>query len=132
MKFRVVGSVTAEVLVKRAMYLAWKACGGPLGLGFLQDRPEATEEDVWKNITGAGDYSMPMPTSDGPGDAHADYVFGRMMKLGMKYEGQEIDVGRGDKPTPDYQAWCVVYPTVLMLLQVAAEELGAKVEVVKG
>ena len=114
MKYKVTG-VKAKKVVKRAMYLAWRACGCPTGMGFLQDRPGATEEDVWLSVGTLG-------------EVNADYVFGRMMKLSLRYTDDEIVAGlRGDPPQPDYQGWCCIYPSVLALLEAAAAEVGGKV-----
>jgi len=132
MKATVKGS-TPEALTKRAVFLAWQACGGALGMGAFQDAPSSKEEDVWANIMGAGDY--PGDPSDLPGfrhagEAYADYVFGRMMKLCVKYNdaGVEID---GDDWRRDYQAFCGKYPDGRALLTAAAESLGCELVVEK-
>lgn len=99
-----------------ACYLAWKACGGPIGMGVFQDEPEATENDVWENILSAGDYLYKSPTPSTR--ISADYVFGRMMKLRMDIGDTYIDVP-DSTPRPDYQAWCHTYPTYASLIEAA-------------
>ena len=78
-----------EAAVKRAFWLAWQACGGPLGMGVFQDHPDATEDDVWQNVGCQADY--PGSTRESrPGEAYGDYVFGRMMKLSIDWNVAEI------------------------------------------
>lgn len=105
----------AKELAKRAFFLAWEACGGPLGLGILQDNPSATEDQVWDIIT--RDYDS------GDGRMSADYVFGRMMKLTLTVSDNTISF-YDSEPAPDYQAWCVKYPTIETLLTAANDELA--------
>ncbi len=100
-----------ESVLKEVLWLAWNAAGGPAGMGFLQDSPGATKEDVWKNATGLGDYAM--PTSH-DGRLNADYVFGRMLKLRLEYSDTHIEVPEHE-PRSDYQAWCREYPTYAAL-----------------
>ena len=78
MKVKIKNAKPEEVM-KEAFWLAWNACGGPLGMGFLQNKPDATKENIWDNVTVSGDYPMPINR----GEVYGDYVFGRMMKLGF-------------------------------------------------
>lgn len=56
MKFKIEG-VTGEEFASRLFYVAWQRCGGPLGMGMLQDRgPGMTEEQVVANVKCDGDY----------------------------------------------------------------------------
>ncbi|GAH75852.1 unnamed protein product, partial [marine sediment metagenome] len=109
---------------KRIMWLAWQACGGPLGMGFLQDRPTATEEEVWENVASCGDYphGKDIPGYRRPGEVHADYVFGRMMKLTLKFHDNAIEISDGWNR--DYQAFCGKYPNAKALLDATAESLS--------
>lgn len=116
----------AEDVVKEAMWLAWQACGGTLGMGFLQDNPGATKEDVWKNVASDGDYTVNFRNKKG--EVLADYVFGRMMKLSVKYTDDELEV-RDESPKPDYQAWCREYPTYEALIEKAAQNVDAVIVV---
>lgn len=125
MKLRITKPGQTENVAKRAFYLAWKACGGPLGLGHLHDNPVATADDVWKNIVGSEDYPSDGVLKRATRGFHTDYVFGRMMKLYIKIEGDSILIEDDPPPTVDYQAWCGVYPTYQSLIEAAAEELGA-------
>ena len=96
-----------EKVLQEALWLAWQAAGHPMGMGVLQDNPIATRDDVWKNATGRGDYAM---ATSREGDLHADYVFGRMLKLSLRYDDTRIVVPE-QKPTRDYQSWCGEYRT---------------------
>lgn len=120
-------------LVKRMYWLAWQACGGPLGMGALQDHPQATEEEVFVNVVQSEDYAIQFKDLEA-GEAYADYVFGRMMKLGVKFNRVVGTVTLFDRvPSIDYQAWCGKYRTERSLLESAATDLciefaGAKAE----
>lgn len=110
-----------EKVIKRALFKAWKACGQPLGMGVLQDKPDAAEEDVWNNVQTAGDYPGG-PVNNEPNFVNADYVFGRMMKLMLEYEEDVIRYPEGDL-SPGYQAWCEKYPSYRDLLEAAESEV---------
>lgn len=114
-----------EVVVKRAFWLAWQACGGPLGAGFLQDNPRATEDDVWDNVRSAGDYpgGKAIMSVGAPGEAYGDYVFGRMMKLFLKWDADGVEFS-GDGPRLDYQSWATVYPSYTQLVEAAVKSLA--------
>lgn len=108
-------------LARRAFFLAYIACGGPLGWGILQAREGVTEDQVWRNVVTNGDYAyQPRPNSDV--NAYGDYVFGRMMKLSIKVETDGVTFPDA-KPRSDYQAWCVEYPTYEALIEAARASL---------
>ncbi len=115
-----------EVVTKRAFWLAWNACGNCFGRGFLQDNPNATENDVWHNICTAGDY--PGRQNEKPGEAYGDYVFGRMMKLVIHYGQDWVEIS-DNTPRSDYQAWCRKYPTYQSLIDAAIDDLKKPVSV---
>lgn len=124
-KFKVSGS--AEALVKRIMFLAWQA-SQVSGIGWLQDRGWQPEEVVWQAMYNRQD--CPMDNIDGknkPGEVYADYVFGRMMKLGIKWDEATISTSTGDFRS-DYQSFCHQYRTFADLVEVAAAELKMEVE----
>lgn len=105
-------------LVKRIYWLAWLACFGTQGAGFLQDRPGATEDEVWNNILNYGDYAGNPNLK--PGKVYGDYVFGRMMKLGVEFNEAKKTVTVPDRETAiDYQGWSGQYPTYKALLEAA-------------
>ena len=108
-----------DKVVSKFFYLAWKA-SSVLGMGFLQDRPSATEKDVFNNVIGSGDYAMPI---HGAGNrTYADYVFGRMMKVGIKVvpNGESFDLEVSDDPARiDYQSWARTYKTAADVLKAA-------------
>ena len=122
MKVKIKNAKPEEVM-KEAFWLAWNACGGTLGMGFLQNKPDATKENIWDNVTVSGDYPMPINR----GEVYGDYVFGRMMKLGFSCEKDTLEF-RDDEPRCDYQAWCKVYPTYQKLVEEAAKNVGAEIE----
>lgn len=107
---------------KEAFWLAWNACGGPIGMGILQNRPNATRSDIWEHVTGqkAGDYVLPKGEKYSP---YADYLFGRMMKIGFTIHDDGIEI-RNNDPTPDYQGWCSKFPTTLDLLKAADKNIN--------
>lgn len=114
-----------QKIVKRAFYLAWQACGGPLGMGFLQNKPDASEDDVWNNVYRGGDYTGNNMHGNNPsGKMYGDYVFGRMMKVGFQWDKDSITVSDSE-PRRDYQAWCRKYPTYESLILAAVKELSA-------
>ena len=110
-----------ERVARRAFYLAWRACHSPTGMGVFQDRPVATEIDVWDNVRNRGDYGG-AGGGDKPGEVYGDYVFGRMMKLGLQWDADGVSF-RADRPTRDYQAWSAVYPTYVELITAAIADL---------
>ena len=112
-----------EKLVRRIFYLAWKE-SGVFGSGHLQDRGSTPTEDVvWRDgVINRSDY--PVVAQDPTDSVFADYVFGRMMKLHVTIEGEQIQVGRaGEVPRADYQSWCRTYPTYDALKEAAIKSL---------
>lgn len=113
-------------VAKEMFWLAFQACEHPLGMGWLQDRPGATKEDVWSNVSGGkSDYAISFGTPTKP---TGDYVFGRMMKLYVEVTNDGIIFPDGT-PRDDYQSWAVKYPTYLDLVAAAedAVEIRSKV-----
>jgi len=119
-------NATVDDVVKETFWLAWQACGGTLGMGFLQDKPNATKEQVWDNVLCTGDYPGNRSKKN---KLYVDYIFGRMMKLGFSCEKDILEF-RNDKPIVDYQAWCRVYSTYQKLVEEAAKNVGAEIEYV--
>ena len=109
-----------ESVAKEMFWLAWKACGGPLGMGYLQDNPQATKDDIWESVTGKTltDYSR--SRTDDSKKPYGDYVFGRMMKMGLTINSDHLDLRDGNL-NREYQAWCTVYPTYEDLVRKAYE-----------
>ena len=116
MEYQLENKADVIPLVKRVFWLAWQACAGTLGSGFLQDQPGATENQVWDNVMNQGDYHGP-PDSE-PCEPYGDYVFGRMMKLGVRFNEKKktVMVSEG-KPDIEYQAWSGRYPSYKSLLE---------------
>lgn len=109
-------------LAMEIFWLAWQACPGPCGMGIFQNKPSATKDSVWNNITNQGDYPC---NFNHPSEPYADYVFGRMMKLGLEIRVDGIEI-REFEPRSDYQSWCRTYPTVQKLVDTAFDNLAAK------
>jgi len=108
----------AEDVAKQFFWLAWKAARSPSGSGWLQNFPEATIENVWENVCTAGDYPGKRLQKDG--HLYADYVFGRMLKVGLILNTEQNSVEINDcQASPDYQDWSDVFPTVKALLEAA-------------
>ena len=123
MQERQVEPKKTEEVVKEMFWLAWKACGRPQGMGFLQDRPDATREDVYSNAANRGDYAG--VGSGKQGEVRGDYVFGRMMKLFVEFDAKAGVIRfRDENPTRDYQSWCREYPTYEALFDAAVESVG--------
>ena len=106
-----------EEVCKEAFWLAWNACGGTTGMGVLQDNPLATRDEIWQLVTGqtCRDYIIPRGETLKP---YADYVFGRMMKIGFTVLEDGIEYWK-DAVRGDYQAWAYEYPTTTALLEAA-------------
>lgn len=131
MKIKITPTEQTEAVVKRMFHLAWKA-SRVLGMGVFQDRgPQITEDQVWTNIMGAHDYKFDAEhepvNKPAHGEPYADYVFGRMMKMGLRYKDGIIHIYRDDI-TPDYQSWCITYPSYLSLVDHACEQLHVTFE----
>ena len=118
----------AEDVMKEALWLAWVAAGGPRGMGFLQDFPEADKEAVWNNAVNAGDYPMKQNLGD---DLHADYVFGRMIKLNIWRKRPDAIEISDSPPRSDYQSWCHAYKTYADLFDAAEKNVGVAAEQVE-
>lgn len=122
MKYKVTGSV--EELCKSYFFLAYKA-SNVFGMGLFQARDGATKEQVWRNVSTMGDYPTLLRVKrDEP---YGDYVFGRMLKLGIRIEGDCVLVP-AMKPRLDYQSWCCKYKTYEDLILEAAIDAGVEIE----
>ena len=107
-------------VAKEAVWLAWNACGGPAGMGFMQDRgPNQDRDTVWKHAYDQRDYTM----RHGPAEqVSCDYVMGRMMKLTFTIKDGTIK-HNDYEPRRDYQSWCGKYPTFAALFDAAEAAL---------
>ena len=114
--------------VKRAFFLLWKACGGPLGMGILQDRPAATEDNVFENVCTAGDYSCNHQIRTGR--MYGDYVFGRMMKWGCEIKEDGLIDIPDQEFRSDYQGFSHSYGTNEAIVKATAKELGVVFSVI--
>ena len=116
-------------VVKEFFWLAWKASGKELGMGVFQAHPTATKEEVYENVVTAGDYcgGFNRPA----GHLYADYVFGRMLKVGLIIIDPSSVLStctlevKDVPPKKDYQGWSKVYSTYEDLLRAAIKEVGA-------
>jgi hypothetical protein len=98
----------AEEVKKRALLLAYRA-SAPMGLGFLHYKPNNAEDE------------KALLDSVRPGDLHADYVSGRMVKLYIRQKGNTLTVA-DYAPRSDYQSWAGTYPTYTALIEAARKE----------
>ena len=117
-----------DTIVPRMLFLAYQA-SGVFGMGRLQVRDNMTERDVLINVLFAGDYfdNGPLPGWHPKGGLSADYVFGRMMKLTIRWTGDEIEVD-DRRLDPEYQSWSTTYPTYRHLYDDALESLRRDAE----
>lgn len=115
-------------VAKRALFLAYVACGKTTGAGILQERRNVTEDQVWANAVVGADYpgaeerasKVPKPLDR----IYADYVFGRMMKLTLRWDNAKNSIEiPSSTPQRDYQAWCKVYPSYDSLIKAAISSL---------
>lgn len=81
----------------------------------MRDRPQAREEDVWSRVCN------PLRQRDGVQMVYGDYVFGRMMKLGMTISSEGIDIPRAFNPA--YNGFAHQYPTPEVLIAAAVASL---------
>jgi len=122
-KFKVTG-VSIEQFVKRMFYLAWQA-SSVVGMEALHNRGEQDEETVWKNVFDRGDYPRgnTIPGfANKPGMVHGNYVFGRMMKLNVRW-GEDGTITTTDGYRWDCQSFCRQYQTPRELAIAAQESL---------
>lgn len=120
--FTVPAPHSPKAIVKRAFFLAYQACKVEFGNGVLQARRDATEEDVWHNVVNRSDYpGAQLPPETEP---YGDYVFGRMMKLHVRYDDRLIAVPKGTASV-SHQMWAGTYPSFANLFECAAASLGA-------
>lgn len=97
-------------VAKEAVFLAWQACGGTSGAGFLQDRgPNQDREQVWEHAYNERDYFGGHKGDSG--GINCDYVMGRMMKLRFNVQGNKLTGISDSLPRGDYQSWCFKYAT---------------------
>jgi hypothetical protein len=120
-------SISPEIFIKRAFWLAWLACEKTTGLGFLKDRPDASEEDVWNNVKINGDYPI---NHNKRNEFYADYVFGRMMKWGCEIKKEMIYIQ--DKTfNIEYQSFSIKYKDNQSLINETAKSIGCTFEIIK-
>lgn len=124
-EFIVPDGLDGWAVVKRMVYLAWKA-SRVAGLGVFQDRgPDQTEEQIWASMYGRTDYpgGNALSQANKPGDVYADYVHGRCMKLGLSWGDGKVSV----RPTygwrNDCQTFRHAYPAPQSLFDAAVAEL---------
>jgi hypothetical protein len=111
--------VSGETLAKRIVWLAWQA-SHVFGMGAFQARNSVQDEDsVWASAVGSHDYPV---NRNQPGEVRCDYVQGRMMKLYLRYDENDVIVPTGT-PRPDYQSWAGKYPTYEALFDAARQSL---------
>lgn len=128
MKVKVDADKVQEV-VKQYFWLAWQACGGPMGMGFLQDRSGVGPDQVLSNVQRAGDYQGGGLFGRKASEPYGDYVFGRMMKTGIKINGDVLEIS-DNQPRGDYQAWARQYRSYHDLLTAACVAAGSSMETV--
>jgi hypothetical protein len=132
MKIKPIG-VTTEQFVKRAFALVYKACDPAMGWGLLQagrveGKADLPEDVIWKCVYNQEDY--PGATHNHPGDVYGDYVFGRMMKWGVRFDSETID-GYKSHFNREYESFCDIYPDNKAIFDATAKDLGCTYVVVR-
>ena len=126
MKIILNNSEEAMAVVKRMVFLAYNACGRPMGMGVLQDMrldgKSAEEEKVWQCAYNQEDYPMRHGKAN---EVYCDYVFGRMMKWGCEWEKNIITIPEKYFRS-DYQSFCGTYPDNKALAIAALKSLKIK------
>lgn len=117
---------SAQTLAKRILFLAYEA-SRVFGMGSFQARDNVTEEQVWTNTVTKGDYFGVRESNTNV--IHADYVFGRMMKLSFHIKDNTIIYNGIDKTKLDYQSWSAKYKTYTKLFQAALKSLNMTVSI---
>ena len=115
--FHIHCGLNVEDVMKRMMFLAYEA-SEIIGMGIKQAKMGATEEEVWSQCV--------MKSEDGYTRANADYVFGRIMKLGMAGCKEKIEIFDPEDIRPERQSWCMEYETCEVLFKKAIEDLLKK------
>ena len=107
--------------LQNLFYLAWVACENTTGNGFLQNSPNSSKEGVYNAVINSTDYFV---SNNTPTNIYADYVFGRMMKFGVKLKSipktdqTKLDI-YGTGPTINYQRWTKKYKSYEALVKAA-------------
>jgi hypothetical protein len=134
MKIKPIG-VTPEQFAKRAFLLVYQACDEATGMGTFQAARVAGMSDipegvVWRCVVNQEDYPGAPPR--GPeGEVYGDYVFGRMMKWGLKYDSETITT-LNDRPfDKEYQSFAGRYSDHQAIFDATALSLGCGYEVVE-
>lgn len=107
-------------VVKEMFWLAYQA-SFVVGMGLLQKRNDVTKEQVFDNLVNSADY--PRRHNFAKDYYYADYVFGRMMKLGLTVEEGAISIKIEDVD-PEYQSWGQKYPTYEALFLAANKNIN--------
>ncbi|MFA6358894.1 MAG: hypothetical protein WCY09_09590 [Candidatus Omnitrophota bacterium] len=113
-------------VVKRMVFLAYNASGGPVGMGIFQalrlNNTTPNEEQVWKCAYNAEDYPL---KHTGENEVYCDYVFGNMMKWGCSWDTKTNTITVPNRTfRHDYQAFCGIYPDNAALARAALSSLG--------
>lgn len=119
-----VEGVSGQELAKRFFWLAYQA-SSVFGMGAMQAVDNATEESVWDRIDNSGDYMFRRHSPES-GEVYADYCFGRMMKFGLKYRDDSVEVNERTALDPEYQSWCHTYKTVEALMDAVRSSFAAQ------
>jgi hypothetical protein len=113
MKVQIIGT-NRETFLKRTFYLLWQAIGHTTGMGKFQDFPQATEDDVWGHVIS--------PNGD---ECYGDYVFGRMMKWGVKSLSKDsFETKYTDDFQLDYQGFSAKYRNNKAIFNATVASLG--------
>ena len=120
--------VTREQVLKRIFFMLYMVCGSPFGMGVLRAINNATEEDVWENVTRGADYPGDRGATEfAQGRIRGDYVFGRMMKWGVKLTEDAKAFTVLDNPfNSEYQGFSGTYPDNKSIFDAVMKDLGVE------
>ncbi len=122
MKIKLDSAAQAMSVVKRMVFLAYNASRGYRTIQIARLGGKFTgEEQVWKCAYDKEDYPLRVGVEEN--EVHCDYVFGRMMKWGCKWEGNIVTINDREF-SPDHQSFCFVYPNNKALAAAALVSLG--------
>jgi len=120
---KITPSVPVEDFLREMLYIAWKGCEHTTGMGYLQDKPDASKVEVRKAC------------ESGTRQVYADYIFGRMLKLRVilhEVNGNLVSLEMYDETyQPAYQSFAHIYPTTNDLIHSTKEALNCTVQITK-
>lgn len=122
-----VTGISTEDVVKRILFICYSRTNFPTGMGILQVRNGATEQQVFDGAYHKTDYPGGRIGIRDENSLDADYVFGRMMKIRLAWTDSTVSISP-DSFRFDYQSWMSQKDlrNADDLMRLAAKELNFK------